>query len=142
MDEQELSFEVGNLSLTENNDANNDKNVRLRAKTGRRNFSLKEKIDIASQYKPNKIGFGYTALSKKYNVSRTSVQRWVKQIEALKDCLNDQNMQIRQRRRIPGGGRKAVYAELEADLLDFFKQQTLRGMRVTETELSKYFKYL
>lgn len=132
MAENSTTAESENLSV-EQSDQKADK--RRRSEGVRRNYTLKEKIDIVSQYKANEPGFGFHTLSKKYNLPRSTLQGWVKQKDHLTACLKNQQIAVKNRRRVPGGGRKPLFAELEQDVVRYMCDQSKRGVRVTEKDL-------
>jgi transposase-like protein len=103
----------------------------------RRTYSLKFKLDIIREYEAGVTGQGFTALSKKFGLSRSVIRGWWSQREALKASLKDDDILTRKSRRLAGGGRKAFHAEMEERLHAWVLERNAKGLRVKDIYMSK-----
>jgi Tc5 transposase DNA-binding domain/CENP-B N-terminal DNA-binding domain len=106
--------------------------AKLISKPKRHSFSLKQKLNIISEYTPGVNGKGFWALSKKYNVSTSTIRSWYRKKAAMISCLTDPNVSTRVARRLKGGGKRHEHADLEVALVAWVRDRNQKGLRVKE----------
>jgi Tc5 transposase DNA-binding domain/DDE superfamily endonuclease/CENP-B N-terminal DNA-binding domain len=106
--------------------------VKITSKTKRHSYTLKQKLNIVNEYAPGVKGKGYWALSRKYNITTSTIRGWCQQKDKMIDCLTDPNVSTKVARRLKGGGRKHEFMELELVLIAWIKERNQKGLRVKE----------
>ena len=104
-------------------------------KNTRRNYTIKQKIDILTQYEKNVSGKGINSIAKQFNVPRTTLQKWIDRKDELFGLLQAQDVITRQRRRLPGGGAQPQFVSIEEAVLAFTKERNEKGIRVTSKDM-------
>lgn len=128
-------FDESNISTSNNASLNesgkNNCPDPVRTSKPRKNYSIKQKLDMVNEYSRNEAGKGYKAIAKKHNVPITTFQKWVKQKDKLLEILQDPKVKSKECRRLPGGGRKPAFEEVESLAVDYMKNQNEKGIRIT-----------
>lgn len=142
LSDETLDQSLTNLSLDESfgesEHCGDESNVQ-KSVLKRRNYTLKDKLDMVMQYNPGEAGKGYQALSKKFNVPRSTFQKWVGQKDEFMAALKDPNLKTRQRRRLQGGGRKPGFPALESGVIKFITDRNRQGVRVTDKDIKVFY---
>lgn len=105
-------------------------------KKSRKSYSVKRKLDILKEYHLNVTGSGLAAISKKHDISISTLRGWVEQKSELEELLKDQNTQSGKQRRLSGGGQKPKYPELEQRLVNWIQGKNEKGLRVIDKYIS------
>jgi hypothetical protein len=89
----------------------------------------------SAKFKLKVVGFAISQKSKKaaareFRVDRRRVQEWCKQKDRLEKICKS-------RKRLPGGGRKVPYADIEVKLLRWMQERREEGVRVTGKALKR-----
>ncbi|XP_053681761.1 tigger transposable element-derived protein 4-like [Sabethes cyaneus] len=100
----------------------------------RRSFTIQRKLQIILEYEKGISGRGFKSLAQKYEIATSTLQGWVQRKSELEAIVHehDRGRSSKRRRRLPGGGQKPFYPELEDRLLDWVKQSNKDGIRVTD----------
>jgi hypothetical protein len=98
----------------------------------RRTYSINKKWHVLSQIKPNEFGFGLQATAKKNEVHVNTLRGWWRSKDSIKHMIDNPEYATKTIRRVPGGGRKTPFEDLERALLEWIKSQNERGLLVKD----------
>jgi hypothetical protein len=108
----------------------------------RRNYTIKNKLDIIRSYQKGVVGKGLPALSREHGISRETLRGWLKKKQELEDALKDQEIETRKVRRLSGGGRKPLLETMEEELFLWIKEKNMKGLRVKDQYIAQKAKNL
>ncbi|GBG76663.1 hypothetical protein CBR_g22880 [Chara braunii] len=98
----------------------------------RKNYSIKTKLEIISTYAKGVSGYGIGALSKKHGVDPSTLRGWIDKKAELEAALNESRRTGRIQCRLSGGGRKAMYEDLERELEAWILDKKRKGLCVRD----------
>ena len=98
----------------------------------RRNYTIKNKLDIIRSYEKGVVGKGLPALAREHGISRDTLRGWLNKKQELEDALNDSEIETRKVRRLCGGGRKPLLDNLEEELFLWIQEKNIKGLRVKD----------
>jgi CENP-B N-terminal DNA-binding domain len=78
----------------------------------RTRYTIKQKLDVLREHQPGVKRRGMSAIAKKHNIPRDTIRAWVTQKDQLEVALKINTYETRHDRRLKGGGRQVMYAEL------------------------------
>ena len=119
--------------FSEENVLPSQSSARLKSFTKPRNsFTVKQKLDIVRLIQPSVPGKSIRSIGKQKGLDESTVRKWMKNREKLKEFRSNDDVKIRNRRRLPGGGRRAFLPELEKELLSWVIERNSLGLRVKD----------
>ena len=98
----------------------------------RKSYTVKRMLDILREYEPGARGKGFLALSKKHNISRSTLEGWYRKRSELEENLKNRTTKSRNRRQVEGGGRHAYFPSVENTLARWVKERNNKGLRVKD----------
>ena len=103
----------------------------------RKSFTVKEKLEILKYVRPGVPGKSIRAVGKQQGLDESTLRSWVKNQSGLEKFRKNNDVQIHQRRHLPGGGRKAYFPELEAEVISWVLDRNSAGLRVKDKLIGK-----
>uniref|UniRef100_A0A915DXR4 HTH CENPB-type domain-containing protein n=1 Tax=Ditylenchus dipsaci TaxID=166011 RepID=A0A915DXR4_9BILA len=103
-----------------------------KASRKRKSYSIKTKlevVDYAKEYSKN-------AASRKFNISRSIVQSWVKQEKELQE-YHDSSPGTSAKQRLQGAGRHLCFAELDKELANWLQEQQAKDIQISRKILKQ-----
>lgn len=97
----------------------------------RRSFTIKRKLEILSEYQPGINGHGFAAVAKRYAIDSKTLRSWFQKRNELASRVGTKDNRINESRRLPGGGRKHFFAEIDGPLLEWVRARNAEGLRVS-----------
>ena len=79
----------------------------------RKCYSVRTKIAIASQYQANVKGKGFASIAKLNGVDSKTIRQWWKNLDKMKEQISNRTNSIKHIKRLPGGGRKSAFPEVD-----------------------------
>jgi Tc5 transposase DNA-binding domain len=98
----------------------------------RRNYSLKNELDILRSYEKGVKGRGLPAVAAASGISVDTLRGWIKKRGDLEAALANNDVETRKARRLAGGGRPAKYEDLEEQLHVWIKEKNSKGLNVRD----------
>lgn len=97
----------------------------------RRSFTIKRKLEILEDYQPGVSGHGFAAVAKKYGIDSKTLRVWFQKKDELIAQVANKGTRIKEIRRLPGGGRKQFFAQVDECLLEWIRDRNKEGLRVS-----------
>jgi hypothetical protein len=98
----------------------------------RTSYTIKQKLDVLREHQPGVKGRGMRAIAKKHNIPRDAIRAWLTQKDQLEEAIKIVTYETRRDRRLKGGGRQVMYAELENELKAWIVEKNQKGLRVKD----------
>lgn len=98
----------------------------------RRSFTIQRKLEILKQIVPGVRGFGVSATAKKNNISPQTLRGWLKSKDGIEYLRGSHEFSTVKARRLPGGGRKTPFDQLDENLISWVKLQNDQGLSIKD----------
>jgi hypothetical protein len=82
----------------------------------RTSYTIIQKLDVFQEHQPGVKGIGMRAIAKKHNIPRDTIRAWLTQNDQPEEAIKIDTYETRRDRRLKGGGRQVMCAELENEL--------------------------
>ena len=92
-------------------------------------LSVKAKLDIIALVNPLK---SIRSVARDCNVSEASIRGWIINTDKLRAMIKDLSVKIACRKRLFGGGLKAKFSNLEAQLIQYIEDRNKKGLCVKD----------
>ncbi|ETN22543.1 hypothetical protein PPTG_02453 [Phytophthora nicotianae INRA-310] len=103
----------------------------------RQSYSNNEKLTVLADYEKGVIGYGFVALSAKYNVPVETFRGWHEVEDQLKAAAKNRQVAIRVSRwfRLSGAGHKPARSEVKERLYEWVTARNAKDLRVKDAHI-------
>jgi Tc5 transposase DNA-binding domain/CENP-B N-terminal DNA-binding domain len=98
----------------------------------RTNYTIKQKLDVLREHQPGVKGRGVRVIAKEHNIQRDTIKAWLTQKDQLWEAIKIDTYETPRDRRLKGGGRQVMYADLEKELKAWIVEKNQKGLRVKD----------
>ena len=92
-------------------------------------YSVKFKLTVVEEC--SESGLSRRDVAKNYGLNESTLRGWCKQVETLKEMKAEEDVGGKKRKRVEGGGRRPLAADMEEKLYEWVKDLRERNLRVT-----------
>jgi len=100
--------------------------------SSRKNYTIKQKLDILNEIKTGEPGKSCRAIAKLHGINELVLRGWKNKKDSFLEAVSNPNICTRKSRRLAGGGRQLEYAEIENKVLQWVLLRNEKGIRVKE----------